>query len=336
MRPSKSVSPYSRSSGPGTAGRPSRPRSRMRSRRRHVRRWSWSGGLAHGGALAAGASGRARARPSATAHGAGNLAPGGAVHRRQADVRGLRESAPGVHAASSPVHRPAKPAARGDAECADPASPAAPMTLHRRTACRPWPPPAPAPPSPALRAGRAGARGLRHGRTGPWTVGAQTSQEPELPAVGRAAERRRRAERQGQQAADRAGQQRRPQRHRDLRAHLREADGQRQGRPDPAALGQQRQLRRRAAGQPLRLPVPGAHRAEPPAHRDEAAVLLPDAAAAQADDGRAGRHAQGQRREDRGRGLRRRPVRPGELRRAQGGGAGQRHQMVEDKSYPPA
>ena len=35
------------------------------------------------------------------------------------------------------------------------------------------------------------------------------------------------------------------------------------------------------------------------AGRDEAAVLLPAAAAARADDGRAGRHAQGQRREDR-------------------------------------
>ena len=59
--------------------------------------------------------------------------------------------------------------------------------------------------------------------------------------------------------------------------------------------------------------------------RDEAAVLLPHAAAARADDGRAGRHAQGERREDDGRDLRRRPVRPGELRGAEGRAAGQRH-----------
>ena len=124
-------------------------------------------------------------------------------------------------------------------------------------------------------------------------AGAQVSQEPnyllwaeQLNAAGGLS-------RQGREAPDRADRLRRPQRDRDLRAHLREADGQRQGRPDPAALGQQRQLRRRAAGQPLRLSDAGAHRAVAQADRHEAAVLLLAAAAARPDDGRAGRHAEG-------------------------------------------
>ncbi len=163
-------------------------------------------------------------------------------------------------------------------------------------------------------------------RTGP--VDARRADQPgaELPDVGRAAERRRRPERQGHEADDRAGQLGRPQRHRDLRAQLREADGQRQGRPGAGALGQRRQLRGRAAGQPLRLPLPGADRAVAPAGRDEAAVLLPDAAAAQGDVRCAGRPADGQRREERGRDLHRRTLRPGELRRLQGGAAGHGHQ----------
>ena len=175
---------------------------------------------------------------------------------------------------------------------------------------------------------------LRHGPHRPVERGRPDQPGAQLPAVGRAGQRRRRPRREGQQAPRRAHQLRRPEQHRDLRAHLREADGQRQGRPDPAALGQQRQLRRGAAGQPLPVPVPGAHRAVAPAGGDEAAVLLPAAAAAQAHDGRAGGHAQGQRRPVGGRDLRRRPVRPGELRRAEGGAGRQRHQHRRGQELP--
>ena len=56
----------------------------------------------------------------------------------------------------------------------------------------------------------------------------------------------------------------------------------------------------------------------------------------QADDERAGRHAQGQRRQDRRGDLRRRPVRPGELRRAEGGGERQRHQPGRGEELPAA
>ncbi len=72
----------------------------------------------------------------------------------------------------------------------------------------------------------------------------------------------------------------------------------------------------------------------PAADRDEAALLLPDAAAAQADDGSVGRHAQGQRRQVDGGDLRRRPVRSGKLRRAEGGGTGQRHQHRRGQELP--
>ena len=146
-------------------------------------------------------------------------------------------------------------------------------------------------------------------RTGPWAAGAQVSQEPnyllwaeQVNAAGGLIVK-------GTKRPDRADRLRRPQRHRDLRAHLREADGQRQGRPDPAALGHQRQLRGRAAGQPLRLPAARADRAVAQADRHEPAVLLLAAAAARQDDGRAGRHAGGQRREDDRHHLHGRPVR---------------------------
>ena len=122
-------------------------------------------------------------------------------------------------------------------------------------------PPALALPS-LLRAQAAPVRvGYAIARTGPWTGGAQVSQEPNYLLW---AEQQNAAGGLNVKGAKRPIElisSRRPQRHRDLRAHLREADGQRQGRPGAAALGQQRQLRGRAAGQPLRLPVPGADRA---------------------------------------------------------------------------
>ena len=126
-------------------------------------------------------------------------------------------------------------------------------------------------PSPRIlpRAGRAGARRLHHGAHRP--VDGRRAGQPgaQLPAVGRAAERRRRPDVKGAKrqielvsSDDRSD-------NRDLRAQLREADGQRQGRPGAAALGRRRQLRRRAAGQPLRLPLPGADRAVAQAGRHE-------------------------------------------------------------------
>ena len=182
--------------------------------------------------------------------------------------------------------------------------------------------------------GRPGARGLCDGAHRP--VDHRRAGQPgtQLPAVGRAAKRRRWPQCQRHKTAHRVDQQRRPQRHRNLRAHLRKADGQRQGRSDPAALGQQRQLRRRAAGESLRLPLPGAHGTQPAAGGDEAALLLPLAAATETHDGCAGGHAQGQRCQDHGRDLRRRPLWPGELRGAQGGRCRQRHQHRRGQELP--
>ena len=87
-----------------------------------------------------------------------------------------------------------------------------------------------------VRAQGAGARRLRDRPHRPWTTGAQVSQEPNYLLW---------AEQQNAAGGlnvkgtkrDRADRQRRPEQHRDLRAHLREADGQRQGRPGAAAWG---------------------------------------------------------------------------------------------------
>ena len=84
----------------------------------------------------------------------------------------------------------------------------------------------------------------------------------------------------------------------------------------------------------LRLPDGGADRAVAEAGGHEAALLLRDAAAAQADDERAGRHARRQRRQDRRRDLHGRPLRPRELRRAGAALQGTGIKMVDKKSYP--
>ena len=165
-------------------------------------------------------------------------------------------------------------------------TPPAGLTAPHRRPGR-WPPPPAALSLPGARAAprpRRCASATRWRAPGPWTGGAQVSQEPNYLLW---AEQQNAAGGLNVKGAKRPIELISSDDRSDIetvRAHLREADGQRQGRPGPAALGQQRQLRRGAAGQPLRLPLPGAHRAAPAPGRDEAAVLLPDAAAAQADD----------------------------------------------------
>ena len=91
-------------------------------------------------------------------------------------------------------------------------------------------------------------------RTGPWAAGAQVSQEPnyimwaeQLNAAGGLNVKgvKRKIELIG--VDDRSDIE-------TVRAHLREADGQRQGRPHPAALGHRCELRDDAARPTVRLP----------------------------------------------------------------------------------
>ena len=84
-------------------------------------------------------------------------------------------------------------------------------------------------------------------RTGPWAAGAQVSQEPNYILW---------AEMHNAAGGMNVKGTRRP-------IELISSDDQ-SGRPDPAALGQQRQLRDRAARQPLRLSVRRADRAVAP------------------------------------------------------------------------
>ena len=214
---------------------------------------------------------------------------------RRAETGAQGKPGTAVHRKASGVHAPAKHARRGRCRPRSGAS-----TTRQETAMTaPHPPRSPAAalvralaaavalPSRRLARAQAGAgpHRLRDGAHRPVDRPARRSARSRTTCCGPSSRTPPAACRQGREAPDRADQLRRPQRHRDLRAHLREADGQRQGRPGPAALGQRRQLRRRAAGQPLRLPVPGADRAVAQADRDEAALLLLAAAAAQDDDG---------------------------------------------------
>ena len=284
MWPSKSVSPYRSESRP------------PKWRHTHSRQ---AGARSRGGTSSVDSTVEA-----AMAHAPDVIGPRIVRCRARRDC-GLTTS--GVHAAASALC--AAGTARGPAPSYDRRH-RAHSTPGRRHACSPTPiaaagsraPPPPSAPPPSRRSLFAQGAPVKIGyaiaRTGPWAAGAQVSQEPNYLLWAEQVERRRRPVRQGREAPDRADRLRRPQRDRDLRAHLREADGQRQGRPDPAALGLGRQLRGRAAGQPLRLPAAGAHRALAQADRHEAAVLLLAAAAARQDDGRAGRHAGGEQRED--------------------------------------
>src|SRR5262245_1531256 len=128
--------------------------------------------------------------------------------------------------------------------------------------------------------------------TGPYSVGAGIA-SPELRPLGRSGERQGRAHGEGRGTARRGVRHdRRSQRDRDSRPLLREAHDRRQGGPDPAALGDGDELRRRARREQERLSDDRPHGQLEQAEGAVPAVLLRDPATAGLDHVRAGRDAQ--------------------------------------------